>query len=86
MRRGIGNLQGFRRRCSVLVRGRPGKRGRFLWIDAPDANGWTDLDFNRAYNPHCVFTDYATCPLAPRPIRLPFAIEAGEKTSSVAAR
>jgi hypothetical protein len=60
--------------------------GRFLWIDAPDPNGWTVVDFNRAYNPPCVFTDYATCPLAPRPNRLPFAIEAGEKTWSAAAR
>jgi hypothetical protein len=59
--------------------------GRFLWIDAPDANGWTVVDFNRSYNPPCVFTDYATCPLAPRPNRLPFAIEAGEKTWSAVA-
>ena len=54
--------------------------GRFLWIDAPDENGWTVVDFNRSYNPPCVFTDYATCPLPPRQNRLPFAIEAGERT------
>jgi uncharacterized protein len=53
--------------------------GRFLWVDAPDADGWTVVDFNRAYNPPCVFTEYATCPLPPRENRLPFAIEAGEK-------
>jgi uncharacterized protein len=53
--------------------------GRFLWVDAPDENGWTVVDFNRAYNPPCVFTDYATCPLPPRENRLPFAIPAGEK-------
>jgi len=52
--------------------------GRFLWIDAPDENGWTVVDFNRAYNPPCVFTDFATCPLPPRQNRLPFAVEAGE--------
>ncbi len=54
--------------------------GRFLWIDAPDQNGYTVVDFNRSYNPPCVFTPYATCPLPPDQNRLPFAIEAGEKT------
>jgi uncharacterized protein len=56
--------------------------GRFLWVDAPDADGWTVVDFNRAYNPPCVFTDYATCPLPPRENRLPFPIPAGEKMYS----
>jgi len=56
--------------------------GRFLWVDAPDADGWTVVDFNRAYNPPCVFTEFATCPLAPRQNRLPFAVEAGEKMYS----
>jgi uncharacterized protein (DUF1684 family) len=54
--------------------------GRFLWVNAPDAEGRTFVDFNRSYNPPCVFTDYATCPLPPRQNRLPFPIEAGEKT------
>ncbi|MCI0435815.1 MAG: DUF1684 domain-containing protein [Gemmatimonadetes bacterium] len=53
--------------------------GRFLWIDAPDENGRTIVDFNRAYNPPCVFTEFATCPLPPRQNRLPFPVEAGEK-------
>jgi uncharacterized protein (DUF1684 family) len=53
--------------------------GRYLWIDAPDEHGRTIVDFNRAYNPPCVFTEFATCPLPPRPNRLPIAIEAGEK-------
>jgi uncharacterized protein (DUF1684 family) len=53
--------------------------GRFLWVDAPDADGWTIIDFNKAYNPPCVFTEFATCPLPPLQNRLPFAIEAGEK-------
>jgi len=56
--------------------------GRFLWVNAPDADGRTFVDFNRSYNPPCVFTDYATCPLPPRQNRLPFPIEAGEKTWS----
>jgi uncharacterized protein (DUF1684 family) len=37
------------------------------------------LDFNRAYNPPCAFTDFATCPLPPRQNVLPVRIEAGEK-------
>lgn len=53
--------------------------GRFLWVDAPDADGRTRVDFNRAYNPPCVFTEFATCPLPPPENRLPVSIQAGEK-------
>ena len=52
--------------------------GRFLYTDPP-AGGKVVIDFNRAYNPPCVFTPYATCPLPPRENRLPFPIPAGEK-------
>ena len=53
--------------------------GRFL-AAPPPRNGSVVLDFNRAYNPPCAFTSYATCPL-PRPENvLPVRIEAGEKT------
>ncbi len=52
--------------------------GRFLYSDLPK-NGTVVLDFNRAYNPPCAFTDYATCPLPPKENRLPIQIEAGEK-------
>jgi uncharacterized protein (DUF1684 family) len=38
------------------------------------------VDFNKAYNPPCVFTPYATCPLPPRQNRLDLAVEAGEKS------
>ncbi|MDY0910210.1 DUF1684 domain-containing protein [Microbacterium sp. CFBP9034] len=38
------------------------------------------LDFNRASNLQCAYTDYSPCPLAPAENRLPFAVEAGEKT------
>lgn len=38
-----------------------------------------DLDFNRAYNPPCAFTPFATCPLPMRENRLDVAIEAGER-------
>jgi uncharacterized protein (DUF1684 family) len=52
--------------------------GRFIWVDAPDPNGHTFIDFNRAYNPPCVFTPYATCPLPPRQNRMDIRVEAGE--------
>jgi uncharacterized protein (DUF1684 family) len=51
---------------------------RFLYAPLR-ADGTVDLDFNRAYNPPCAFTPYATCPLPPHQNVLPIAIEAGEK-------
>ncbi|MFC4029880.1 DUF1684 domain-containing protein [Streptomyces polygonati] len=53
---------------------------RTLSIDAPDAEGKVLIDFNRAANLPCAYTDLATCPLPPAENRLPIAIEAGEKT------
>jgi uncharacterized protein (DUF1684 family) len=52
--------------------------GRFLYSDLPK-NGQVVLDFNKAYNPPCVFTPYATCPLPPKENHLPVRVEAGEK-------
>jgi uncharacterized protein len=52
--------------------------GRFLDTDAPQ-NGAVVLDFNKAYNPPCAFTPYATCPLPPKENHLAVRIEAGEK-------
>lgn len=46
---------------------------------APAADGSVVLDFNRAVNLPCAYTDLATCPLPPAENRLPVAIEAGEK-------
>lgn len=46
----------------------------------PAADGSVHLDFNRAVNLPCAYTDLATCPLPPAENRLPVAIEAGEKT------
>jgi hypothetical protein len=37
------------------------------------------IDFNRAYNPPCCFTAFATCPLPPRENILSIEIEAGER-------
>ncbi len=53
--------------------------GRFLYAEPPAAGGRLNLDFNKAYNPPCVFTPYAACPLPPTQNRLSVAIEAGEK-------
>jgi len=52
--------------------------GRFLQTD-PVVNGTVVLDFNRAYNPPCAVTPYATCPLAPKENQLSVAIPAGEE-------
>jgi uncharacterized protein (DUF1684 family) len=52
---------------------------RSLSVPVPDADGTVTLDFNRASNLPCSFTDYATCPVAPAENRLPVAVEAGEK-------
>ena len=53
--------------------------GRFLYSALPQ-NGTVVLDFNKAYNPPCAFTRYATCPLPPKGNRLEARIDAGEKT------
>jgi len=53
--------------------------GRFLYADAPGADGKTLMDFNRAYNPPCAFNDFATCPVASPRNRMTTRIEAGEK-------
>ncbi|MGW0948237.1 DUF1684 domain-containing protein [Streptomyces sp. NPDC002623] len=52
---------------------------RALALDPPAADGTVVLDFNRATNLPCAYTDLATCPLPPAENRLPAAIEAGEK-------
>jgi hypothetical protein len=51
---------------------------RYVYAHPPDKNGMTVIDFNKAYNPPCAFTQFATCPLPPPQNRLPFRIEAGE--------
>lgn len=54
------------------------KSGRFLYADKL-VNGETVLDFNKAENPPCAFTPYATCPLPPPGNKLAIEINAGEK-------
>lgn len=53
---------------------------RSLHLPPPAADGMVVLDFNRAANLPCAYTDLATCPLPPAENRLPVAVEAGEKT------
>jgi uncharacterized protein (DUF1684 family) len=53
--------------------------GRYLYVKQADSLGRIVLDFNKAYNPPCVFTDYATCPFPPPQNKLHIAITAGEK-------
>ena len=52
---------------------------RSLTVPAPGTDGTVALDFNRAVNLPCAYTDLATCPLPPAENRLPVAIEAGEQ-------
>jgi uncharacterized protein (DUF1684 family) len=57
--------------------------GRFLYTQPPD-QGSVVIDFNRAYNPPCVFSHFATCPLPWPANRLPFRVEAGERRFGIA--
>jgi uncharacterized protein (DUF1684 family) len=52
--------------------------GRFLYTEPPK-DGNVVLDFNKAINPPCAFSPFATCPLPPASNRLPVRVEAGEK-------
>jgi uncharacterized protein len=55
--------------------------GRYLYVEAPDSLGNTFIDFNKAYNPPCAFTEFATCLFPHTENRLPFLVNAGEKFS-----
>ncbi len=52
---------------------------RSLSVAAPGADGRVVLDFTRAVNLPCAYTEFATCPLPPAGNRLPFPVEAGER-------
>jgi uncharacterized protein (DUF1684 family) len=52
--------------------------GRFLYAERPIGDEVV-LDFNLAFNPPCVFTPFASCPLTPPHNQLPVAVTAGEK-------
>lgn len=52
--------------------------GRFLDLTIPDGNT-ISVDFNRCYNPYCVYSHRFSCPIPPVENTLSISIEAGEK-------
>ena len=52
--------------------------GRYHYTDAYEERGPFFIDFNKAYNLPCAFTEYATCTFPPQENHLKIAIEAGE--------
>ncbi len=50
-----------------------------MYVEPEDEEGNVVIDFNKAYNPPCAFTEFATCPLPPKQNVLDVAITAGEK-------
>ncbi len=89
-------VAGKKHRLDALVGGRAGELflvfadrtngketyggGRFLHTPPPAKDGTVVVDFNRALNPPCAFSPYATCPLPPKQNRLDLRVTAGEKT------
>ena len=53
--------------------------GRYIYVPVPDENGITYIDFNKAYNPPCAYTEFATCLFPHEANRIPLRLEAGEK-------
>lgn len=57
--------------------------GRFLDVAIPTGDATSEqtvtIDFNRAYNPPCSFTEWATCPTPVASNRLAIPIEGGER-------
>ena len=52
---------------------------RFLFVETiPAPNTTFKLDFNKAYNPPCAFSEFTTCPLPPKQNIMRGRIEAGE--------
>lgn len=53
--------------------------GRYVYSDAAPADGRLTVDFNKAYNPPCVFNPWSTCPIPPHENRMDLHVTAGEK-------
>ncbi|MBL7863506.1 MAG: DUF1684 domain-containing protein [Cyclobacteriaceae bacterium] len=53
--------------------------GRYLYVPKPGTENSVIVDFNKAENPPCAFTEFATCPLPPIQNVLDIDIKAGEK-------
>ncbi|MEY2794118.1 MAG: hypothetical protein RJA76_2110 [Bacteroidota bacterium] len=56
--------------------------GRFVYVDMPNNGNELVIDFNKAFNPPCTFTPFATCPLPVAENKLTIRIPAGEKYTS----
>jgi len=59
--------------------GQSSYRFRFLYPAAPDGEGRTTVDFNRAVLPPCAFAEHFICPFPPPGNTLGLAVEAGER-------
>ncbi|SER42361.1 DUF1684 domain-containing protein [Pedobacter rhizosphaerae] len=54
--------------------------GRYIDLDLKDMkDGVMEVDFNKAYNPYCAYSDGYRCPVPPAENDLSIAIKAGEK-------
>lgn len=53
--------------------------GRYIDLRMKDLDGDIWLDFNKAYNPYCAFSEGFSCPIPPVENHLQIRIEAGEK-------
>ena len=58
---------------------------RQLLTAPPSPDGLVHLDFNRASNMPCAYTEFATCPFPPAANTLRFAVEAGEQVPTTTA-
>ncbi len=54
--------------------------GRYLELKKSPGAGTMVLDFNKAYNPYCAYTEKYSCPFPPKENILKVAIRAGEKS------
>ena len=57
--------------------------GRFMYVKKPARGATIIVDFNKAFNPPCAFSEFATCPLPPKQNILPIAIKAGERWETI---
>jgi len=53
--------------------------GRYMDVSIPADTDIILLDFNKAYNPYCAYSDGYRCPVPPFENHLPVAVPAGEK-------
>lgn len=52
--------------------------GRYLELRIPLNSNQLSMDFNKAYNPYCAYSNRFSCPLVPSVNHLPVAVVAGE--------